>query len=217
VQIDRQELQDYYAALPDEELLDLDRTELTAEAQKYYDAELAKRRLTPEETEGPAEPRGSVARLPRTDDEDEDQEGATSDFDTEAEPDWLENAACAISYTAYPGGSAAADAEAAREVLLAAGIPCHISVTSPDPPDDSQPRTEYRVMVPGARNLEATSVLDTEIFNPREEALWRAHFEALSDKELRALSWEAICAGLRDRLERLKRAYGDEIARRRSR
>jgi len=199
MQIDRQELHDYYAALSDEELLALDRTELTAQAQKYYDAEVAKRRLAPEETERPAEP----------------QDGATLDFNTGDEPDWMENAACAISYTAYPGGSAASDAETAREVLVAAGIPCHISVSSPDPPDDP-PRNQYLVMVPGARNLEATAVLDREIFNPREEAMWRAHFEALSDKELRALSWEAICAGLQDRLERLKRAYGDEIARRRA-
>ena len=217
VQIDRQELHDYYAALSDEELLDLERAELTAEAQKHYDAEVAKRRLTSEEAEGPAEPHKRVAPFPQGGDQDEDEDGAALDFDAGDEPDWLENAACAITYTVYPGGSAAADAETAREILVAAGIPCHISVSSPDPPDDPQPRHEYRVMVPGARNLEATSVLDTEIFNPKEEAMWRAHFEALSDKELRALSWDAICAGLRDRLDRLKRAYGDEIARRRSR
>ena len=102
MQIDRQELHDYYAALSDEELLALDRTELTAQAQKYYDEEVAKRRLAPEETERPAEP----------------QDGATLDFNTGDEPDWMENAACAISYTAYPGGSAASDAETAREVLV---------------------------------------------------------------------------------------------------
>ena len=215
MQIDRQELHDYYAALSDEELLALDRTELTAEARKYYDAELVKRGPAQYKTEGPAELQAPGPPFPQAGDGNE--EGVTLDFDTGAEPDWLENAACAIAYTVYPGGSAASDAETALEVLLAAGIPCHISVSGPDPQDDSQPRHEYRVMVPGARNLEATSVLDTEIFNPKEEALWRAHFEALSDKELRALRFEAICAGLRDRIERLKRAYGDEIARRRSR
>lgn len=215
MQINSQELHDYYAALSDEELLALDRTELTAAAQKFYDAELAKRGLTAEETKSPAEPRRSVAALPPAGDGDEDED--TLDFDTGEDRDWLENAACAIAFTVYPGGSAASDAEAAREALLAAGIPCQISVSSQDPPDAPQPRHEYRVMVPGVRNLEATSVLDTEIYNPKEEALWRAHFEALSDNDLRGLRFEAICAGLQDRLQRLKRAYDDEIARRRLR
>lgn len=217
MQIDRQELYDHYAALSDEELLALNRAELTAEAQKYFDAELAKRRLTPEEADSPAEPHRRVAPFPRAGDDDDDEEGATLDFDTGDEPDWLENAACAVAYPVTPRGSGVSRADTAREVLLAAGIPCHISVSSRDPLDDPQPRQESCVMVPGARYLEATSVLETEIFNQQEETVWRAHFEALSDEELRALSWEAICAGLRDQLDRLKRAYGDEIARRRLR
>jgi hypothetical protein len=69
-------------------------------------------------------------------------------------------------------------------------------------------------MVPGALNLHATSVLDREIFNPDVEAEWAAHFQALSDEELHALSPEVICAGLEDRLMRLRRAYAAEIARR---
>jgi hypothetical protein len=215
VQIDRQELLDYYASLSDEELLALDRAELTEVAQKYYDSEIAKRRLTPDEAESLAEPHRSVAPLKREDDGEE--AGAVLDFDNGAQPDWLENAACAIAFQVFPGGTAASDADNARDVLLAAGIPSHITLNRLDAPDDPQARHEYCVMVPGARNLEATSVLDREIYNPKEEAMWRTHFEALSDKELRALSWEAICAGLLDRLERLKRAYGDEIARRRSR
>jgi hypothetical protein len=47
--------------------------------------------------------------------------------------------------------------------------------------------------------------------------MWRAHFELLSDEELRVLKFDAICAGLRDRLARLKRAYDDEVARRKVR
>ena len=75
---------------------------------------------------------------------------------------------------------------------------------------------EYSVMVPGALILEATSVLDREIFNPKAEAEWRIHFEMLSDEDLRALT-ETICAGLLDRVKRLKRAYDQEIARRKLR
>lgn len=216
MQIDRQELHDYYAGLSDEELLALDRAELTGVAQKCYDAELAKRHLTPEETESSLEPRSSAAPLHRADDEEE--AGAALEFDTGAEPDWLENGACAIAYASLPGGSAALDADNARDVLRAAGIPSHISMTELDPPSvDPEPQHEYRVMVPGARSLQATGVLDREIFNPKEEAIWRTHFEALSDEELGALNWDVICAGLLDRLERLKRAYDGEIARRRLR
>ena len=72
-------------------------------------------------------------------------------------------------------------------------------------------------MVPGARNLEAASALAMAIDNPQEGEMWRAHFEELSDEELRVLKFDAVCAGLRDRLARLKRAYDDEVARRKVR
>ena len=64
--------------------------------------------------------------------------------------------------------------------------------------------------------LNAISVLDKEIFNAELEADWRTHFAALSDEQLHALKPEVICAGLPDRVERLTRAYHDEIAKRRS-
>jgi predicted ATPase len=134
----------------------------------------------------------------------------------EVEPDWMEYAACPCSFTAVPGSDHAHDAERAREVLRAAGIPCHLSVVSPDPPAEATQRfDEYRALVPASLNLKAISVLDKEIFNADLEADWRAHFAELSQEELRALNPEIICAGLRDRVERLTRAYTDEIARRR--
>ena len=46
------------------------------------------------------------------------------------------------------------------------------------------------------------------------EAEWRSHFEALTDAQLRALTPDVICAGLADRIARLKRAYNEELARR---
>jgi hypothetical protein len=89
-------------------------------------------------------------------------------------------------------------------------------VASPDPRhEDVHHFDEYRALVPASLNLKAISVLDKEIFNADLEADWRAHFAALSDEELRALNPEIICAGLLDRVERLTRAYTDEIARRR--
>jgi hypothetical protein len=216
MQIDCQELSAHYASLSDEELLELDRAELTGVAQRFYDSELAKRHLTPEDTETPAEPHGRAAPVDAAEGADEDEDGtAVINFDAGPEPDWLEDATCARSYAVLPGGSAA-DAGDAHDALVAAGIPCHISVKTFDP-NDPKPQYYYCVMVPGARNLEAASALAMAIDNPKEEEMWRAHFEELSDEELRVLKFDAICAGLRDRLARLKRAYDDEVARRKVR
>ena len=201
MRIDRRELSDHYASLTDEELLALDPSELTDVARKYYDAEVARRKPDPSES-------GSADGPARSDAPSED---AVVSEDG-AEPDWLEDAACVISYALRPGSSAAPDADDAREALVASGIPCCISLQVLDP---DEPAQQYAcVMVPGARNLEATSVLERDIQNPKTEALWRTHFAELSDDELRALKFETLCAGLEDRLARLKRAYQDEITQR---
>ncbi len=76
------------------------------------------------------------------------------------------------------------------------------------------PRRELRVMVPGGRTLEATSVLDKAIFNPEAEADWRTHLEELSEEDFAAIDPDVICAGFLDRAARLKQAYEDEHARR---
>jgi len=186
----------------------LDRTELTAVAQKYYDAELARRELTvPLGDEGLVGPDGAGP--------DGGAENSPGEFSAGEETDWLSDAACACSFSTRPG-QFSADADNAREVLEAAGIPCRIDVHEVDPlRDEPPPYQEYRVMVPGALNLRATSVLDKELFNAGLESEWRAHFAALSDEELRVLNPDVICAGLKDRIERLTRAYNDEIAGRR--
>jgi hypothetical protein len=168
-------LRQYYASLSDEMLAEIDPANLTDAARRCYESEFAKRGLPPDAGPLPVE---------------EDVEGGF-----EVEPDWMEYAACPCSFTAVPGSDHAHEAERARDVLQAAGIPCHLSVASPDPRNED--------------------VLDKEIFNADLEADWRTHFAELSDEELRALNPEIICAGLRDRVERLTRAYTDEIARRR--
>jgi len=70
------------------------------------------------------------------------------------------------------------------------------------------------VIVPAALNLEAASILDKEVFNPQLETDWRTHFASMTDQELGALNLDVICAGVVDRMARLKRAYNDEISRR---
>lgn len=65
---------------------------------------------------------------------------------------------------------------------------------------------EYQLMVPAPLNLKARSILDREIFNPQLEADWRLRFQSLTDRELGELNPSMICAGLVDRIARLKRA-----------
>jgi len=202
MEIDREDLRRHYASLSDEELLALDRDELTEVAQKCYDREMERRDLTSSLAEEAAA------------DHWRDQPGGHG-MEAEAEPDWLESAAVAASFTSHPGAIQAPEAAQACEVLRAAGVPCQINTVEPDPSDDESPRfTDYQVMVPGALNLIAASILDKEIFNAKLEANWRAHLEELSDEELRVLNPAIICEGFLDRARRLKRAYEDEIARR---
>ena len=195
MQVTPEELRQYYASVSDEMLLEIDPASLTDAARRCYESEFAKRGLSPDAVPLPA------------------KEYVEESF--EVEPDWMEYAACPCSFTAVPGSNPALDAERARDVLRAAGIPCHLSVAALDPRSEQVQRfDEYRALVPASLNLKAISVLDKEIFNADLEADWRAHFAELSDEELRALNPEIICAGWLDRVERLTRAYTDEIARR---
>ena len=62
--------------------------------------------------------------------------------------------------------------------------------------------------------LDATSVLDREMFHEEKEDAWRNHFEELSDRKLQALNPEVFCGGYLDLVARRRRAYEDEVARR---
>ena len=188
MRIDLDDLRRHYASLPDGALLALNRGELSDAAKPLYDEEVARRKLSPEQ---------------------EDVQ-----FDSGPEPDWLDDAACACAFSVRSRNSndAATDAYAA---LHAAGIPCHLITSEEEPPQaDPTPRYTLRLMVPLASTLHAASVLDRDIFNEEQEAEWRANFEALSDDELLALNPDILCAGLLDRIARLKKAFEEEIERR---
>jgi hypothetical protein len=200
VQVDLESLRRHYRSLSDDELSALKREELIEAAQKCLDEEWERRGL-------------DAMQEPDTLQDDEGYDHTS--FETPVNADWLEDAACACSFVSQPGGSAASDAENALRALQDAGIPCQVSAVEAAPATGDQPaQHEYRVMVPGALNLEAASILDQEVFNPQLEADWRAHFESLTDRELAALHPDVICAGLFDRIERLKKAYNDEVSRR---
>ena len=201
MQINLDDLRDHYRSLTDDELFEIQRDELTEAAQRCYDEELAQRGLAEPEMSEDAEP---------------ELVGESPTVFTEQDADWLADAACACSFVTQPGGTAAEDAGNARDALTEAGVPCQISVVEVAASRDQPPQHEYRVMVPGALNLKATSILDKEVFNPQLEADWRTHFQELTDDQLRALTPDVICAGLADRITRLKRAYNDELARRAS-
>ena len=205
MKLDPEDLRRHYAMLSDEALLDTNRSELVEIAQGVYDEELARRQLRPARRadKQPDDKHGELG-------EEEDAE-----FESGLEPDWLPEAACAITFDASPGHDTAPDADNARTALEAVGIPCYIDRRKVDPPSvKPEPHYTYNIMVPGKFNLQAVSALDHAIYNPEMEAQYRAHFESLSDEELRAVDPEVLMAGLTDRIERLTRAYNEERARR---
>jgi hypothetical protein len=209
------DLRQHYASLSDEALREIDRTELVEIARQCYDQELAQREPVKKIE---SLPKRAVRATPLDESEhQEDMEEAAEDGleeGAEDAPEWLEEAACVCTFAMFTGGSASVDAENARDVLTEAGIPCHVTLRHIDPDLSAPPRSEYRVMVPGGLNLDAASVLDKEIFNAEIEAEWRAHFAVLSDEDLLGVNQEVLFAGLLDRVERVRRAYHEEVARR---
>jgi hypothetical protein len=191
-------LRRHYASLSDEALLDVDETDLTQDAKQIYDAELAERELTRREAEDDDDPGSAASRINRA-----------------GKPDWLGAAAVAAMFSSRPGMNVADGALEARDALEAAGIPCYLSSVWVDPPPVAEPKQELRLMVPGNLNFEAESVLDKEIFNREAEAMWKTHFQTLSDEELRRLDLELVFAGRKDWIERVTRAYGEELNERR--
>jgi hypothetical protein len=192
-------LRRHYASLSDEALLDVDQTDLVEDAREIYDNELAERGLTRQETHGG---------------DDLGSEGSPMGRPGDPKPDWLGAATVAATFSASAGQNSTDGALEARGALEAAGIPCYLSRFWVDPPPVAEPRQELRLMVPGNLSFEAESVLDEEIFNLEAEAMWKSHFQTLSDDELRAVDLEVLLAGLKDRIARMTRAYNEELKQR---
>lgn len=122
------------------------------------------------------------------------------------EPDWLGEAMTAMS--SVGGEVSVTDA---RRVLDRAGIACFI--VDREPEKDGDPVVN-QLVVPTGQHLLALSILDRDFFNPQTEADWKSHFEALNDQELLDIDADLLVAGMRDRIERLVRAYEDELLKR---
>jgi hypothetical protein len=200
--VDLEYLRRHYASLSDEALLELDRSELVETAKKCYDEELARRK-----------PLGGTKALDQT----ADLESQVLDGDNKLE--WLGDASEVFSQVDRAGAAPAPDIANARDALEAAGIPCHLELSAPpeeEEPPPQKPIRLWRLMVPGNLNQRATSILERDIFNAEFEAEWKTHLEMLSDEELRSMDPKVAFCGLFDRVERVTRAFDEEIARRQS-
>jgi hypothetical protein len=197
--VDLEYLRQHYASLSDEALEAIDRRDLVEAARACYDEEVRKR-----SHEAPSF-------------EHADEDSAEFEIeDTDEDPDWIEDGAVVYANTVFAATAPAPDAAHARDVLEAAGIPCHLELIEMPEEDTSgpPPTHQWRVLVPGQLNMRATSVLERDIFNADFEAEWKAHLEVFSDKELRAMNPKTVFCGLFDRIERATRAYSEELARR---
>jgi hypothetical protein len=205
--LDPEYLRQHYALLNDDALLAVDRAELVEMARIIFDEEVGRRELLRQRDRIPVQ----------TDPLDQEAEVDYEPASPADRPSWLEEAAEVYSRVDYPGTAPAPDADNARDVLEAAGIPCYLerSELLQEKNVSPQPTHQWRLMVPGELNLRATSILDRDIFNAEFEAEWKTHLEALSDADLRAMSPQVAFCGLFDRIERVNRVYDEEIARRR--
>ncbi len=194
VEIHPEQIRRHYASLSDDALLELDPDDLTEIGRQYYEVEMASRRLRGASLADPAATRPVFSE---------------DDLDS----DWAKDEVCAFAQPVRPGTDSAGDAATVMEALEKSHIPCRIAQEHVE----SRPSSgydEYRVMVPARYALEASSILDRDIFNANLEAEWRAHFAELTNAELIAVDTEVLFAGLVDRIERVKRAYADEVQRR---
>lgn len=193
MELDLQQLKQQYEALSDEALLGIDREDLVDAARECYDRELKLRNLTPVARQHPLRAEGV-------------------DWAAQEEPEWLPEAISvfAVNVTRWSGARQRMDD--AVSVLAAAAIPCYI-VKAEEKPGE-QKSEEYQLMVPSKQHLQAMSVLDKDLLNEDMEADWKAHFESMSDEDLLELDENLLVAGMRDRIERLIRAYEDELLKR---
>jgi hypothetical protein len=197
MKLDTEFLRQHYAAMSDEELQSIDRGDLVGAAQEIFDEELGKR---------------EAQEMPASQDVVLNEQGV--ELEIEVEEDWLEHAAEAYSSYARRGTTDPSEGSVdARDVLEAAGIPCQLELFE-EPGEEEQTQFRWRVLVPGKLVHRAMSVLDRDIFNADFEAELKTHMEMLSDEELRVMEPRYAFCGLYDRLERIGRAYDEELARR---
>jgi len=209
MQIDDRELGERFASMNDEELLDLKREDLTETAQRIYDLEIARRRLHKTLAAG-VEIEQVEASI---------GEPTIQNDDDVSDPDWHDDGVVACSFVdgaAHIGSESGADlASKAQAALHAAGIPSHLRVSEdPDTGYSHVPQKLLEVLVPVKFAIHALSILDRDLLNSRFEAEWREQLAMLSKEDLVFLDPVIFCAGLTDKVDRMKRIYAEEMAKR---
>jgi hypothetical protein len=216
MRIDIDQIRRQYADSSDGALLELNRDDLTEAARACYDEELQRRGLdrAGAATQRRARPSAPIAGTPAADAEEADEALAAAS-DPGDRPDWLDGAAEAYSQYLNHAGQPARQALRAHAALTAAGIPAILEMREEPAADaNSAPAHRCCVLVPGELNLQATSVLEIEIFNKDFEVEWRAHLGSLSEEQLEAADPQLTFGGLIDKIERATRAYDEELERR---
>jgi len=189
VEIHPEQIRSHYASMSDEALLALDRNDLTDIGRQFYDVEIASRKL---EIQPP------------------DRKRDETTFAVNAiNPDWM-NPVCVFEQLSR---GAADSAATVVDALNKARIPCNLILEHVEP-EPTVPYDVYRVMVPAHLELVAASVVDRDVFNTDTELKWRAHFAEVNDAELIAMDPDLLFGALLDRVERVKRAYREELIRR---
>jgi hypothetical protein len=207
MQIDLEELAKHFASMNDEELSEQKREELTETAQKVYDRELA-HRVRNRSFARPTKDNKVETSFSRYNSPDEDED---------PDPDWHQDGPVAGSFACIPGNNAMEMALKAQVALQAAEIPSHLRRRRDlDPGGKPEPSESLEVLVPVRLMVHAASILDRELFNDEFETYWRDHLSMLSNKDLMALDPDIFCAGLMDKLARMKRIYADEMAKRKT-
>jgi hypothetical protein len=204
MQIDRRELAKHFASMTDEELFEQKREELTDTAQMVYDQEIAHRER-------------NKAFAPRIKDKkvEASSEYDRPDEDEILEPDWHQDGIVACSFAYIPGNNAMEQTLKAQVALQAAEIPSHLRRKRDIDVNGEPGRSEsLEVLVPVGLAVHAASILDRDLFNDEFETYWRDHLGMLSNEDLMALDPDIFCAGLMDKLSRMKKIYADEMAKR---
>jgi hypothetical protein len=193
--MDLENLRRQYASMTDEALLEINSGELVDAAYEVLKQELRSRGLQPAERE--------------------DHQASESEFDlpegSSDVPDWLEEAVTV--YSEMIGRNDQARMREAVAILVGSGIGCYTKV-SEDTDGAGARRSSCDLLVPFNQQLQAVSILDKKLFNAQHEADWKGHFQTMTDDELLALDEDALVAGLRDRADRLIRAWEDELLKR---
>jgi hypothetical protein len=203
MQVDRRELGKHFTSLNDEELLDVKREDLTEAAQVIYDLEIARRRIDEVSAaeSGIENVEASFDKLNYGGD------------DETADPDWHHDGAIVGAFTDTPGSNEAERASMAQTALQTARIPSHLRERREV---DSRGVADYtiEVLVPVRYAMHAASILDRDFFNNEFETGWRDQLGMLSNEDLLALDPDIFCAGLLDKLARMKKVYIEEMTKR---